>query len=83
MANLSATNWLAGSETQGLAGKEMALVLSGDGKVCTVLHSSVDIEPNESIDAIWSATVCTRIRDNLRRVLRDRRFFSEELNLDD
>mgnify|MGYP001812388561 FL=1 len=83
MTNLIATNWLAGSETQGLAVKEMALVLSGDGKVCTVLHSSVDVEPNESIDAIWSATVCTRIRDNLRRVLRDRRFFSEELNLDD
>ena len=83
MTNLGATNWLADSETQGLAGKEMALVLSGDGKVCTVLHSSVDVEPNESIDAIWSATVCTRIRDNLRRVLRDRRFFSEELNLDD
>jgi len=83
MTNHIATNWLAGSETQGLAGKEMALVLSGDGKVCTVLHSSLDVEPNESIDAIWSDTVCTRIRDNLRRVLRDRRFFSEELNLDD
>ncbi len=83
MTNLIATNWLAGSETEELAGKEMALVLSGDGKVRTVLHSSVDVEPNESIDAIWSATVCARICDNLHRVLRDRRFFSEELNLDD
>ncbi|MDH3621456.1 MAG: phosphodiesterase [Gammaproteobacteria bacterium] len=83
MTNLIATNWLADSDTQGLAAKEMALILSGDGKVCTVMHSSIDVEPNESIDAIWPQAICTRIRDNLRRALRNRRFFSEELKLDD
>ena len=61
----------------------MALVLSGDGSVCSVLHSSFDVAPNESIDILWSPTVCKRIRDNLRRALRNRRFFSEELGLDD
>ena len=70
----------AGNEAAGL---ELALVLSGDGSVCSVLHSSVDVAPNESIDALWSPIVCQRIRDSLQRALRNRRFLSEELELDD
>lgn len=58
-------------------------MLSGDGSVCTVLHASFDVEPNVSIDTIWLPEVCNRIRENLRRALRNRRLFNEELNLAD
>lgn len=83
MTNLIATNRPIPSATPMPTNRELALVLSGDGSVCTVLHSSLDLKPNESIDTIWSAVVCARIRDNLRRALRNRRFFSEELNLEE
>ncbi len=83
MANLFATNRSTASETQALPNKELAIVLSGDGSVCTVLHASFDVEPNVSIDTIWPPEVCNRIRENLRRALRNRRFFNEELNLAD
>ena len=58
--------------------KEVALVLSGDGAICTVLHATFDIEPNESIDSLWPKETCARIRANLRQALRNRKFFSEE-----
>lgn len=58
--------------------KEVALVLSGDGAICTVLHATFDIAPNESIDSLWPKETCARIRDNLRHALRNRKFFSEE-----
>lgn len=72
-----------GTDSQEAADRDTALVLSGDGSVCSVLHSSFEVAPNESIDALWSQAVCTRIRENLQRALRDRRFFSEELGLDE
>ena len=68
--------------SQKAVGRDMALVLSGDGSVCSVLHSSCDVAPNESIDALWPEPVCGRIRVNLRRALRSQNFFSEELGLD-
>lgn len=58
--------------------KEVALVLSGDGAICNVLHSTFDIAPNESIDSLWPKETCARIRTNLRQALRNRKFFSEE-----
>jgi len=57
----------------------MALVISGEGSICTVLHASSDIAPNESIDALWPEKFCKRIRSNLHRAIRNRQFFSEEL----
>ncbi|MGB5165151.1 MAG: EAL domain-containing protein [Woeseiaceae bacterium] len=58
----------------------MALVLSRDGSVCSVLHSSFDITANDSIDNFWSREFCERIRGNLHRALRNRELFSEELD---
>lgn len=64
------------------ADKEVALVLSGDGAICSVLHATFDVAPNESINSLWSDETCEHIRANLRRALRNRKFFSEELNQD-
>ena len=83
MTNLIAKDKLALADTPAPEGQEMALVLSGDGMLCSILHSSVEMEPNCALDAIWPEAVCSRIRDNLRRALRTRRFFSEELTLDE
>lgn len=58
--------------------KEVALVLSGDGAICTVLHATFDIAPNDTIDSLWPKETCERIRANLRQALRNRKFFNEE-----
>ena len=83
MTKLTSTSRSISTAENEVVSQDTALVLSGDGSVCSVLHSSVDVAPNESIDTLWSPAVCKRIRDNLRRALRSRRFFSEELGLDD
>lgn len=83
MTKLTATNQPTPSDEPGLQSSDMALVLSGEGCVCTVLHSPVEVAPHEAINALWSQPVCDRVRQNLSRALRSRRFFSEELDLDD
>ncbi|MGB5688531.1 MAG: phosphodiesterase [Woeseiaceae bacterium] len=79
MTKLTTSNRPPPDEDQGLSERDMALVLSGDGSICSVLHSSSDIAPNESIDALWPGRFCERIRSNLHRALRNRQLFSEEL----
>ena len=83
MTKLSAKNRATVADPQAGASQEMALVLSADGVICSVLHSTVEVDPDDAIDAVWPETVCGRIRDNLRQAVRSRRFFSEELTLDD
>jgi len=83
MTKLTSTSRRIDITGQEVVDRDIALVLSGDGSVCSVLSSSVDVAPNESIDALWPRAVCSRIRENLRRALRSRKFFSEELGLDD
>lgn len=79
MTELTASNRPAPAEDSGLTERDMALVLSGDGSICSILHSSADIAPNESIQALWPDMFCQRIRSNLTRALRTRQLFSEEL----
>jgi predicted signal transduction protein with EAL and GGDEF domain len=63
--------------------KEAALILSGDGTICSVLHATFDIAPNDTIDSLWPKDTCAHIRSNLRQALRNRKFFCEELVRDD
>lgn len=79
MTKLTASNRPAPAEDPGLTERDMALVLSGDGSICSVLHSSSDIAPNESIHALWPDKFCERIRSNLQRAVRTKQFFSEEV----
>ena len=83
MTNRIAKNQATVADPQAGASQEMALALSGDGVICSVLHSTIEVDPDDAIDAVWPETVCSRIRDNLRQALRSRRFFSEELTLGD
>jgi len=82
MTSLGSKTPLDTTTGQGPAEKEVALVLSGDGAICTVLHATFDIAPNETIDSLWPRETCERIRVNLRQVLRNRKFFSEEFEQD-
>ena len=82
MTSLGSKTPLESTAGQSPAEKEVALVLSGDGAICTVLHATFDIAPNDTIDALWPKETCERIRANLRQVLRNRKFFSEEFEQD-
>lgn len=80
MTERTTANQPAKAEDPDLLERDMALVLSRDGSVCSVLHSSFDITANDSIDNFWSREFCERIRGNLHRALRNRELFSEELD---
>jgi len=60
------------------ADKEVALILSRDGAICSVLHATFDIAPNDTIDSLWPKQTCAHIRKNLQKILRNRKFYSEE-----
>lgn len=80
MTERTTANQPSKAEDPDLLERDMALVLSRDGSVCSVLHSSFDITANDSIDNFWSREFCERIRGNLHRALRNRELFSEELD---
>ena len=60
----------------------MALVVNGDGEVSEVMHAPEGMMTPESVDALWSAETGKHVRNSIQRVLRDRTFFSEDVDLD-
>ena len=60
----------------------MALVVNKDGEVSEVMHAPEGMMTPESVDALWSAETGKHVRNSIQRVLRDRTFFSEDVDLD-
>ena len=81
MTSLFAPSSPAQSTEQGSADKEVALILSKDGAICSVVHATFEIAPNGTIDSLWPKQTCKHIRSTLPKILRNRKFFCEELEL--
>jgi diguanylate cyclase (GGDEF)-like protein len=71
------------SATDKATTSNLAVIVSGDGAVEDILQGDdVSVSPAH-IDAMWPPALTERIRRNLRRTLRSRQFFSEDVKLDD
>ena len=72
-----------GSATDKATTSNLAVIVSGDGTVEDILQGDdISVSPPH-IDAIWPPALAERVRRNLRRTLRSRQFFSEDVKLDD
>lgn len=72
-----------GSATDKANTSNLALIVSGDGSVEHILHGDdIGLSPAH-VDALWPSALSDRIRRNLRRTLRSRQFFSEDVAVDD
>jgi EAL domain-containing protein (putative c-di-GMP-specific phosphodiesterase class I)/GGDEF domain-containing protein len=58
----------------------MALVVRDNGSICAALQAPDGSELPDSIGEMWPGETADRVRNNVRRVLRSREFFTEELN---
>ncbi len=58
---------------------DMAVVISDDGAICATLQAPEGSEVPGSIDEMWPNETGDRVRNNVRRVLRSREFFTEEV----
>ena len=61
-------------------GSNLAMIVSGDGSIEQLLQSDDTCPDASSIDDLWPDSVTSRIRHNLRRALRSRQYFAEEIS---
>lgn len=60
----------------------MALIVDAEGAVCSVMSAPADLACPESVSALWPGEVGERVRNSVRRVLRNREFFAEDIDHD-
>lgn len=58
---------------------DIALVVSDDGAICATLQAPQETEIPETIDDMWPGAIGERVRNSVRRVLRSREFYTEEI----
>mgnify|MGYP001825113388 FL=1 len=66
-----------------LRSSDMALVVNGDGSICSVMQPHGEAAVKESVSELWPGEVGQHVRSNVRRVLRDREFFCDFIERDD
>ncbi len=60
-------------------GGNVALIVTADGTIEQLLQSDETCLDASSIDDLWPDPVAARVRQNLRRALRSRKYFAEEV----
>jgi EAL domain-containing protein (putative c-di-GMP-specific phosphodiesterase class I)/GGDEF domain-containing protein len=61
----------------------MALVVTADGSICSVMQPHGQADGKESVSELWPGDVGQHVRSNVRRVLRNREFFCDYVQHDE